>query len=377
MCRLLSFVLLLLFISCNAGDKKEESVTVDFSGESSLSASDLLSVSYVKLETSDSCMLGAVNQCAEVGGHYLLLDNIMAKALYAFSTDGRFVQQIGKKGNGPGEYINPFQYSVNERDKTISILDIEQQKVIVYSLVDFRFLSEKRLPFYSDTMEQLPDGNYAWYNKLPSEASNSYLFITDEDLKVKKSFLPIDFESGYSLGASRKLYKQGDEVSLYTPFSPILYRVQSDSIYPTYQFKFGEKTLAPLDFLKEKSANNSNYIPALMESSYVAFYHVYESEQLLCVPYYVDKVMSFGFYDKKRNISYNFSQDKIQSELQVGAFSSPIGVGSDGSFISLLRPGLLLQLQEQGKKIDSRLTQLLNESTEEDNPILLIYSMNK
>jgi len=87
--------------------------------------------------------------------------------------------------------------------------------------------------------------------------------------------------------------------------------------------------------------------------------------------------MYFGFYDKVNNISYNFSQDKIQSELQIGAFSSPVGVNGNGSFISLLRPGLLFQLQEQGSKINEQLMQLLKESTEDDNPILLFYSMKK
>lgn len=132
-----------------------------------------------------------------------------------------------------------------------------------------------------------------------------------------------------------------------------------------------------MDFLKEKSANNNNYIPALLESPYVAFYHVYETEKVLCVPYYADKTMYFGFYDKVNGISYNFSQDEIQSELQVGVFSSPIGVNDNGAFVSLLRPGLLLQLQSQGNKLSRQLMQLLKESTEDDNPILLFYVMKE
>lgn len=377
MCRLIYLLAILLFISCNVGDKKVELVTVDFSGESTLPASDLLSVSYVKLETNDSCMLGVVSQCIEMGGRYFLLDNMMAKTLYVFGSGGHFLQQIGKKGNGPGEYVTPFAFAVNEREKTLSVIDIEQQKLIFYSLDDFSFLSEKKLPFYSDKMEQLTNGDYVWYNKMASDASNSYVFITDGNFKVKKNFLPIDFESGYSIGTTRKLYKQGDEVTLYTPFSPVLYRVESDSLLPAYQFRFGDDTLAPIDFLKEKAANNSNYIPALMESHYVAFYEVYESERLLCVPYYVDKQMYFGFYDKMNHTSYLFTQDKIQTDLQVGAFSSPIGVSSEGGFISLLRPGILLQLMEQGKNLDDNLVKLLKESTEEDNPILLLCSMKK
>lgn len=366
-----------MFFSCTTSNGEDKSVMVEFAGESSLPASEVLSVSYTKLETGDGFLLGGVNQCIEVEGRYILLDKIMAKALYIFNTDGSFVQPIGVKGSGPGEYISPFELSINERDKSLSVIDVEQQKMLVYSLDDFHFLSEKKLPFHSDNMEQLSDDEYVWYNKMSSDVSDSYAFITDKDLKIKKSLLPIEFSSGYSMGVSRKIYKQGGKVSLYTPFDPVLYRIQSDSVYPAYQFKFGEKKMPPLEFLKEKSANNSNYIPALLESPYIAFYNVYENARSLCVPYYVDKTMYFGFYDKTKNISYNFSQEQLQTELQVGAFSSPIGVCSDGSFISLLRPGLILQLHEQGKKIDDRLMQLLKESTEEDNPILMIYSLKE
>ena len=336
MIRFIYVVFVLLLISCSTDKKEAEPVVVDFSEESSLFASEVLSVSYLKLETVDSCLLGGCNQCTSVGGHYILLDKVMTRSLYAFNQDGSFVTQIGSTGNGPGEYINPFKYSVNEHDNTLSVVDIEQQKMIVYSLDDFHFVSEKKMPFHSDDMEQLPDGNYVWYNKLVSDKFDSYAFITDKEFNVKKSFLPIEFSSGYALGANRKLYKCGDEVSLYTPFNP-----------------------------------------ALLESPYVAYYNVYENDQSLCIPYYVDKTLYFGFYDKRKNVSYSFSQSRLQSELQVGAFSSPIGITQDGSFVSLLRPGLLLQLQEEGYEINGELQQLLKESVEDDNPILLIFSLKK
>ncbi len=377
MIRFIYVVFVLLLISCSTDKKEAEPVVVDFSEESSLFASEVLSVSYLKLETVDSCLLGSCNQCTSVGGHYILLDKVMTRSLYAFNQDGSFVTQIGSTGNGPGEYINPFKYSVNEHDNTLSVVDIEQQKMIVYSLDDFHFVSEKKMPFHSDDVEQLPDGNYVWYNKLVSDKFDSYAFITDKEFNVKKSFLPIEFSSGYALGANRKLYKCGDEISLYTPFNPVIYRVSSDSIYAAFQLKFGEKILPPIDFLKEKSANNKNYIPALLESPYVAYYNVYENDQSLCIPYYVDKTLHFGFYDKRKNVSYSFSQSRLQSELQVGAFSSPIGITQNGSFISLLRPGLLLQLQEEGYEINGELQQLLKESVEDDNPILLIFSLKK
>ncbi|NVK93875.1 6-bladed beta-propeller [Bacteroides sp. L10-4] len=113
----------------------------------------------------------------------------------------------------------------------------------------------------------------------------------------------------------------------------------------------------------------------MLESPYIAFYHVYENDQSFCVPYYVNKTMYFGFYDKQRKVSYSFSQERLQSELQIGAFSSPSGITQDGAFISLLRPGLLLQLHESGSKINDDLMRILENSNEDDNPILFIYSL--
>ena len=85
--------------------------------------------------------------------------------------------------------------------------------------------------------------------------------------------------------------------------------------------------------------------------------------------------MFYGFYDKQKKKSYNFSQERIQSDLQIGAFSSPVSTLDTHSFVSLLRPGLMLQQKDEGHKLDDRLELLIKSSNEEDNPILLIYSM--
>jgi len=54
-------LLLLLFISCRTNNKEIDSMIVNFSGESFSAVSDLLSVSYLKLETRDNCLLGGIS----------------------------------------------------------------------------------------------------------------------------------------------------------------------------------------------------------------------------------------------------------------------------------------------------------------------------
>ena len=181
-----------------------------------------------------------------------------------------------------------------------------------------------------------------------------------------------EFASGYKMGMTRKLYSVGNVVSAYTHQSPYLCRVNSDTIVPVYEFKFGDYRLPPLDFLQKEGSNNRNYIPALRESGYINYYEVYENERMLCVPYYVDKTMFYGWYDKKRSKTYNYKLDEMTSSLKSGSFSTPIGTTSDGKFISLLSTEQLMSMKENGMDFVEELERLISQSKEDDNPILLL-----
>ena len=58
--------------------------------------------------------------------------------------------------------------------------------------------------------------------------------------------------------------------------------------------------------------------------------------------------------------------------LKSGPFSSPIGITSDGKFISLLRTGQLMSMKEEGMVFVKELEGLIEQSEEDDNPILLL-----
>ena len=94
---------------------------------------------------------------------------------------------------------------------------------------------------------------------------------------------------------------------------------------------------------------------------------------MLCVPYYVDKTMYYGWYDKENATVYNYTLDEMSGSLQSGPFSSPIGTTSDGKFISLLRPGQLLEKKAEGIVFVKDLEILIEQSEDDDNPILLLY----
>ena len=369
------FVFLLFFASCssNRQDREYAKTTIDFGKSKNVSPSDVFSISFVKLETNDKCLIGTISQAEEYEGVFYLLDAFITKTIYAFDNQGKFISTVGRVGNGPGEYVIPSSFFVDAKKQNICVIDVEQQKLIGYSLDGYHLVFEKKLPFSSSAIKYLKDGDVICYNQEYQTGEPLYnLIVTDAGFNVKKKMMEQEFVSGYKMGMTRKLYNVGEEISAYTHQLPFLYRVESDTIIPAYEFKFGSYQIAPLDFLKKEGAGNKNYIPALMDSGYINFFEVYESERMLCVPYYVDRTMFYGWYDKKECEVYNYNLDEMSNSLQSGSFSSPIGTTSDGRFISLLRTGPLIDIKNEGTEMVDELAVLVEESEEDDNPILML-----
>ena len=75
-------------------------------------------IEVVALETTDESLLTYVDKIIEYEKRYYVLDKVQ-KRVFVFDGKGRYLQQIGKVGNGPGEYARLHDFSV---DKETGIL---------------------------------------------------------------------------------------------------------------------------------------------------------------------------------------------------------------------------------------------------------------
>jgi hypothetical protein len=75
---------------------------------------------YIPLETTDTCLISGVRQIIVTTTYIFVTGNIGFNSVcYAFNRDGRLIGQIGRVGQGPGEYINIAGLSIDEKSKTI------------------------------------------------------------------------------------------------------------------------------------------------------------------------------------------------------------------------------------------------------------------
>ena len=69
-----------------------------------------------------------------------MLDRNQTKGVYLFSSDGAFVRRFGSVGNGPGEYIAPFDFSLDQKNDELFILDGSKQRINKYDIGTGKFI---------------------------------------------------------------------------------------------------------------------------------------------------------------------------------------------------------------------------------------------
>ncbi len=88
---------------------------------------------FVALESSSESFLSGINRIFELDEKIIIFDDRYNKVL-VFSDNGKFINRIGKIGNGPGEFTDITDISIDFKKKIIQVLDINKRKVLKYKL---------------------------------------------------------------------------------------------------------------------------------------------------------------------------------------------------------------------------------------------------
>ncbi len=87
------------------------------------------STSYYPLETDEKCLIGRFHRAALKDNHIFVQDN---KQVYAFDSQGRFVANIGRVGNGPGEYTHMDSFYVDEDADVVGVVEGWKERILYY-----------------------------------------------------------------------------------------------------------------------------------------------------------------------------------------------------------------------------------------------------
>ena len=376
----------------------------DFSGSDNqtLLLSDIVEdVEYVKLETTDDCLVtSSVSIFATDKDIYVLNKNYTNEKLFRFDRKtGKFISKIGSIGQGPKEMIQPC--FVFAKDSLVYVSSTNSDKVYVYTnenqFVRSVPFSKDRSSFEDGVGETISVIDHQYIVRHPGQLQsklnyNQYIATDVIDMNSNRLFAMRDTSDVY--GIMLKLdwdpvrwYYKGN-INFYNEPDRTVYAVTKDSIIPRYHFNLGDNKL-PIttkrmtkEFLK-----------------YIKFRSFRETEDYLYLYWSQNQKGYFARFNKKTETFDVQEQEKIGGIfwfIGVPGLKNDIdGCSRDVDFIRLMdEQSSIMVMISSTEKEDyikvlkesqevkfpekrQQLLKLLEKMGEEDNQILAIYKLKK
>ena len=202
-------------------------------------------VKAIFLETNESCLIGRIDKIQVCDQFILVLDRMIAKSLFVFDNEGRFIRKIGNIGNGPGEYISISDFTIDKENKTIFLLDKSLERIHKYELTLGKYINSIKLD------QRLSSNNLEYFGgKLYADAffykhtdNNSLLRIIHESSEKEERHLNVmEYHKGFSNTHSSILrksfyFRENGNLVFIQPFMDHLIEITNDSIHSLVDLK--------------------------------------------------------------------------------------------------------------------------------------------
>ena len=182
--------------------------------------------------------------------------------------------------------------------------------------------------------------------------------------------LPVDPKSKVLHGTGQNFYVYDKKLHVFPHFCNTIYSITSDSTTQRYHFYFGDYYFPDDELFKKKKYDSQAIMSEVMNNPYVRLMSPYETDEHLLVKYYVKQQVLLGVYNKKKHSVFNLNPEMITDSLHFGSFPMPIG-SNRNEFIGQLT----FDAQQKNRIMIPELQGLMEDYSEDSNPILIFYSL--
>lgn len=367
--RLFLLFAIALLCSCSRQEQSSNIKTLSFGDNNEFDINDVMACKFIPLETSEDCLISKVEQII-INENKIYINSGKDKLL-VFDTSGKFITQIGNKGNGPGEYRSIWNFHVDNKKQILTVADAGQNRIIYYSLGDYRHIETKTLFYFTDCC-WLSDNNIAWLFWGGYESKDKdryYIKITDERLNELKLLHPLDYKFTYPVLCGSQFYTLNQKSYLNLPYTPAIYEITSQSITPSYRLSLGQHKFAPSEWMEKEAERDYS---AIVQTDYISSQNVKETDNYISVSYYAKGANAFiGFYNKKTGQSCKYPLPEFIRHTGLTGTDIVVDTFKD-SFITCLDASVLKRYPNS--KI-AKLKIISENINEEDNPVICFIKL--
>lgn len=421
------FFCLFLLLACTSSRKKQENVlagdvstpkevayplTIDLEAALDNQLPDIKlsslveDITYIPLKTEDADFFMRILLGLEYDEHSHLF--VLNDPFYAFTVDtlGHFVNRVGRIGQGPGEYKQIGNISVNFKEEQIFIQTAYKHNVITYDYQGHVIAESSPMSIDAFTESIFYYDDALWGVGIP---------YTSRALKVKKEnrrfygYALLDsLCKRTSLQTANAIEPFGDMEGLEAFFTPPMLSVYKDIILLAQNGGAPSDTIYTIQnklFVPRYFLNYGSHRPDLTEiwskdrdraiyNSYITLTPPFENERLFFIELMFQDERSIICYDKLKNetfsvaMSYLGQTKGIENDIDGGFPFYPRSVSSDGTYwLTYLSPADMKEcLTEEyfaahsevlNKKKQEELKSIVANADEEDNPVLVLLKIKK
>ena len=356
-----------------------------------ISPRDLMTdVEYIKLGAPQEFYLSDAKKIIEFNEKLFVLDK-NKKVVIVYDLGGNYIGQLGKKGRGPEEYINVYDFDVSLERNTVLLWSSGDNAILEFS-PDFAFRRRIKFDLFASQLAILESGNVAFYRYFDNTGFNISIFsLTGKQINQRMPFpenghyVPMDY-TGFVVGdfytypLSSKIYKIREDINI----DPLVFDVKFDGSWEEGQIFDHNK------YLNSKNANIlSKFTIGEGGKEFLVYYRYNDPDYKgYCLGVKLSGGQVFGHLDLKhgwKSKSDIFSKLFFSDPYNIPTYSKTTGYyyitsvneamflfhNGEDEFHAIDKKSTLNEI----KHIDYDLYSILMEHKDNDNPILMKFKL--
>lgn len=206
-------------------------------------------IKYVSLEETTNSIIGEVSKLEITKDGEFIVFDALARAVFRFTANGKFLNNIGFRGSGEKEYILPIDMKYDPFTNRVLVWDNGKRSILTYKLNGemekriqlpwiigtFGVIDQDYLICYMNNSEDIRGGEKGYNYK-----------VIKRDGTIEKEFGEYGVEkANFRPNAVHTFNFQLGKCLCNPPFSPTLYDVKGDSLNAVVTFDLLENTIPP------------------------------------------------------------------------------------------------------------------------------------
>jgi hypothetical protein len=384
-------ILSCLILACNTEHKEDVADNVIyFDTKKSIEEYDMKDLtdgtfSIIPLETTDECLVAKIDKI-EIKDNRIYIMDKTAHSVYVFDMDGKYLNKIYKRGQGPEEYTNLSYMTVT--DSSVIILDHLAERQLEYRIPSMEFINKGKDSFenfWATDIFYLNGVVYYINDWSNSNAGKFRLFSQKHGTENFEKYLPFE-EEPLSLGINRPTYAiNGNEASLIYSGCDTIFRISDGKVLPEYIMKFKNK-------VKYSSGKVENIYKDNPAGRVIGINGINESDKYLFIEISMttkeNKPVGPGNYGAyicihnksdhstiicPDNVIYNSIFDDAYAIGRI--IDNKIIFWCDAYALPFLYPPKLAERTFKKEEYGGRLKNVIENLTQDGNPVLFIYGL--